>query len=70
MAVLTQGREMQVSAGGFTYNVIANAADTYYKGASCNRLNPTGGPLFRLAPQVTASRALPRTTRSPRRRAT
>ena len=34
MAVLTRGREMQVSAGGFTYNVIANAADTYYKGAS------------------------------------
>ena len=34
MAVLTQGRELAMSAGGHTYSVPINAADTVYKGAS------------------------------------
>ena len=34
MAVLTQGRELAMSAGGHTYDVPANAADTFYKGAA------------------------------------
>ena len=34
MAVLTQGRELSMSAGGHTYSVPVNAADTFYKGAS------------------------------------